>query len=81
MPNFYQLFYFDAEEHGFDTYKSLLCQGTPQDTIEITKLENTLFCCDGFSKGCNEQIIILEHQASVLNGLQVTVRFAANIHL
>lgn len=64
----YQLFYFDAEEHGFDTYKSLLCQGTPQDTIEITKLENTLFGGLG-----GKQIYITEKEAKFL--LQKYVHF------
>ena len=57
----YQLFYFDAEEHGFDTYKSMLCQGCPQDTIDITKMENTLFGGLG-----GKQIYITENEAKFL---------------
>lgn len=46
------------------------------------KLENTLFCCDGFREGCNEQIITFEHQAYVLCKLlyiwlQISIRRSA----
>lgn len=40
--DFYQFYYFDAEENGFDTYKSLLCSGEPHEIEELTKLENSI---------------------------------------
>lgn len=57
----YQLFYFDAEEHGFDNYKSLLCSGTSDDAILVAKAENTLFGGLG-----GKQIYITEEEACFL---------------
>lgn len=57
----YQLFYFEAEEHGFDNYKSLLCSGTSDDAILVAKAENTLFGGLG-----GRQIYISEEEACFL---------------
>ena len=57
----YQLFYFDAEEHGFDNYKSLLCSGSSDDAILVTKAENTLFGGLG-----GKQVYITEKEAYYL---------------
>ncbi len=54
----YQLFYFDAEEHGFDNYKSLLCSGSSDDAILVAKAENTLFGGLG-----GKQVYITEDEA------------------
>ena len=54
----YQLFYFDAEEHGFDNYKSLLCYGSSDDAILVAKAENTLFGGLG-----GKQVYITEEEA------------------
>ncbi len=40
--DFHQFFYFDAEEHGFDTYKSVLACGDPDEQFEIQAIENSL---------------------------------------
>lgn len=54
----YQLFYFDAEEHGFDNYKSLLCSGSSDDAILVAKAESTLFGGLG-----GKQVYITENEA------------------
>ncbi len=57
----YQLFYFDAEEHGFDNYKSLLCSGSSEDAILVGKAENTLFGGLG-----GKEVYITENEACFL---------------
>ena len=57
----YQLFYFEAEEQGFDNYKSLLCSGSSDDAILVSKAENTLFGGLG-----GKQVYITEDEACFL---------------
>ncbi len=40
--SFHQFFYFDAEEHGFDTYSSALGSGMEEDIEKIHDMENSL---------------------------------------
>lgn len=42
MTHLHQFFYFDAEETGFDTYRSVLSDGNQDDTEEIADIENCL---------------------------------------
>ncbi|PWL92931.1 MAG: hypothetical protein DBY08_06055 [Clostridiales bacterium] len=40
LTDLHQFFYFDAEETGFETYKSVLGNGSPEDAKEISDIEN-----------------------------------------
>lgn len=40
LTDLYQFFYFDAEESGFETYQSVLGNGSLEDTKEIDNIEN-----------------------------------------
>lgn len=50
MTDLYQFFYFDAEEDGFETYKSVLSSENDDDKEEIRMAENTLMGGLGGSK-------------------------------
>ena len=40
LTDLHQFFYFDAEESGFETYRSVLGNGSPEDEKEINDIEN-----------------------------------------
>ena len=42
LTHFHQFFYFDAEESGFDTYRSVLGNGSPEEIEELQEIENYL---------------------------------------
>lgn len=42
MTDFYQFFYFDAEEDGFETYSSILGSNSPEDYQKVIKSENSM---------------------------------------
>ena len=52
--HFFQFFYMDAEEYGFDTYRSVLTAGTGEDALEavdeLRSVENSLIGCLGGKK-------------------------------
>ena len=52
--HFFQFFYMDAEEYGFDTYRSVLTSGTDDGALEavddLLAVENSLIGCLGGKK-------------------------------
>ena len=74
----HQFFYFDAEEYGFDTYKSVLTgdEASPEAISELKDVENTLLGGLG-----GKQVNLSEHEARYLVQEYVALNRRMNLEL
>lgn len=76
LTHLHQFFYFDAEETGFDTYRSVLGNGSPEETDEISDIENCLLGGLGGKK-----VNISEREARYMLQSYVDLNLRSNLPL